>query len=184
MAKLPVSMITTSGIMCHVARRPVRGKIRMALETWELLSYVVTVIGLPLVVAVFIYEQRKERMNEEEAVYESVSDNYQEFLRVVLEHPDLHLFSKSKTPSLTEEQSERMMIIFSMLVSLFERAYMLLYEEHGHSAKQRRWSSWEDYMLEWCAREDFRDALDDLLVGEDPDFSIYIRNLSERAGAR
>ena len=35
-----------------------------------------------------------------------------------------------------------------------------------------------------CAREDFRDALDDLLVGEDPDFSIYIRNLSERAGAR
>lgn len=156
----------------------------MSLETWELLSYVVTVIGLPLAVAVIIYEQRKERMNEEEAVYESVSDNYQEFLRVVLEHPDLHLFSMSKTPSLSEEQSERMMIIFSMLISLFERAYMLLYEERGHSAKQRRWSSWEDYMCEWCAREDFRDVLDSLLVGEDPDFCIYIRHLAANAVAR
>jgi hypothetical protein len=156
----------------------------MNLETWELLSYVVTVVGLPLAVGVIIFEQRKERLNEEEAVYESVSDNYQEFLRVVLEHPDLHLFSMNKTPSLTEEQNERMMIIFSMLISLFERAYMLLYVEHGHSAKQRRWSSWEDYMSEWCAREDFRDALDGLLVGEDPDFSIYIRNLAAKAGAQ
>jgi hypothetical protein len=33
----------------------------MNLETWELLSYVVTVIGLPLAIAVFILQQRKER---------------------------------------------------------------------------------------------------------------------------
>jgi len=155
----------------------------MNIESWELLSYVVTVVGLPLAIVVIYFEQRKERVNEEEAVYESVSDNYQEFLRVVLEHHDLRLFSKSKTPSLSEEQNERMMIIFSMLISLFERAYMLLYEERGHSAKQRRWSSWEDYMCEWCAREDFRDALDGLLVGEDPDFSIYIRKLAANVGA-
>ena len=76
----------------------------MNLETWELLSYVVTVVGLPLAICVFVYEQHKERKNEEELVYESISDNYQEFLRVVLEHPDLHLFSMSKTPALTEEQ--------------------------------------------------------------------------------
>lgn len=42
----------------------------MNLETWELMSYVVTVIGLPLAIAVFVYEQRKERDNEEEAVYQ------------------------------------------------------------------------------------------------------------------
>jgi hypothetical protein len=45
----------------------------MSLETWELLSYVVTVVGLPLAIAVFLYEQRRERGNEEEAVYESLS---------------------------------------------------------------------------------------------------------------
>ncbi|MFZ1295396.1 MAG: hypothetical protein WAR81_14415, partial [Pseudomonadales bacterium] len=73
----------------------------MSLETWELLSYVVTVVGLPLAIAVFVFEQRKERLNEQDAVYESISDNYQEFLRVMLEHPDLHLFSMNRTPALS-----------------------------------------------------------------------------------
>jgi len=150
----------------------------MSLATWELLSYVVTVVGLPLAIAVFLMEQRKERRNEEEAVYESISDNYQEFLRVVLEHPDLHLFSMTRTPALTDEQQERMMVIFNMLISLFERAYMLLYDAHADPGKQRRWHSWEDYMREWCARQDFRDALDTLLAGEDPDFCAYIQALA------
>lgn len=150
----------------------------MNLETWELLSYIVTVVGLPLAISVFIFEQRKERQNEEEAVYESIADNYQEFLRVVLEHPDLHLYSMAKTPALTEEQHERMTVLFSMLIALFERAYMLLYEDGCTGAKQRRWSSWEDFMREWCAREDFRDMLDSLLIGEDADFSAYIRGLA------
>ena len=157
----------------------------MNTETWELLSYIVTVIGLPLAIVVFFFQQRKERQNEEDAVYESVSDNYQDFLRIVLEHPDLHLFSMSKTPELTDEQNERMMVIFSMLISLFERAYLLLYTPKMSSQQLRRWLSWEDYMREWCAREDFRDSLDSLLAGEDPDFCAYIQRLAAdaRAGA-
>ena len=139
--------------------------------TWELLSYVVTVIGLPLAIFIFVHEQRKERRHEEEAVYESISDNYQEFLHVVLEHPDLHLFSMAKTPELTAEQNERMQVIFSMLISLVERAYLLLYEEGDNAEQQRRWASWDDYMREWCAREDFRDSLDSMLIGEDEGFS-------------
>ncbi|MFZ2541690.1 MAG: hypothetical protein WAW75_07950 [Gallionella sp.] len=150
----------------------------LALETWELLSYVVTVIGLPLAIAVFIFEQRKERNNEEEEVYQLLSDNYQDFLKITLENPDLRLFASEETPSLSAEQRERMFIIFSMLISLFERAYLLLYED-GMTAKQlRRWRSWEDYMGEWCNRTDFRTALPTLLRGEDPAFSIYIMNLA------
>ena len=150
----------------------------MNLETWELLSYVVTVIGLPLAIGVFVYEQHKERRNEEELVYESISDNYQEFLRVVLENPDLRLFSMQKTPELDEVQRERMTVIFGMLISLFERTYILLYEKDLHDAKLRRWSTWEDSMREWCAREDFRDLLPTLLIGEDPEFGAYITRLA------
>jgi hypothetical protein len=69
----------------------------MNLETWELLSYIVTVIGLPLAIVVFVLQQRKERVNEVLLVYESVSDNYLKFLRVALEHSDLHLFSTTRT---------------------------------------------------------------------------------------
>jgi len=149
-----------------------------ALETWELLSYVVTVIGLPLAIAVFIFEQRKERDNEEEEVYQLLSDNYQEFLKIALEHPDLRLFASEETAALSVEQRERMFIIFSMLISLFERAYLLLYEDDMTEKQLRRWRSWEDYMGEWCNRADFRSALPALLRGEDPEFAAYIRNLA------
>ncbi len=152
----------------------------MNLETWELLSYVVTVIGLPLAIAVFILQQRKERLNEELLVYESLSDSYQKFLRVALEHADLHLFSNSKTPALSEQQHERMMVIFTMLIALFERAYIMLYEEGVDGTKQRHWHSWHDFMREWCAREDFRHVLEALLIGEDTDFCAYIRDLAKK----
>jgi hypothetical protein len=152
----------------------------MNLETWELLSYIVTTIGLPAAIGVFLYEQKKERNNEEEEVYQLVSDNYQDFLKVALENPDLGLFSQEETQSLSEAQRERMHIIFSMLVSLFERAYLLLFELNMSSKQLRRWSSWEDYMREWCQREDFRSHLPILLRGEDPEFVAYIESLAQR----
>ena len=154
----------------------------MDLDTWELASYIVTVIGLPLAILVFFFEQRKERENEEEEVYELLSDNYQEFLKTALENPDLRLFSESAM-SLNEEQKERQFIIFSMLISLFERAYLLLYEEHMADKQARRWNSWEDYIGEWCRRPDFRAMLPKLLHGEDPSFVRYVQRLAVSARA-
>lgn len=154
----------------------------MDLETWELASYVVTVIGLPMAISVFFFEQRKERENEEEEVYQLLSDNYQDFLRVALDNPDLRLFARTQTPQLTDEQRERKFIIFSMLISLFERAYLLLYEDDMQPKQVRRWRSWEDYMSEWCERTDFRAALPDLLRGEDPEFASYMQRLAAAQG--
>ncbi|HEY3487910.1 MAG TPA: hypothetical protein VGL10_07580 [Gammaproteobacteria bacterium] len=146
---------------------------------WELLSYIVTVVGLPLAIFVFIYEQRKERDNEEEAVYQLLSDNYQDFLKVALDNTDLKLFSAEETPDLTEEQREKMIIIFNMLISLLERAYLLLYDKNMSPQQLRRWQSWDDYMREWCSRADFRAALPELLRGEDPGFVRYIQTLAQ-----
>lgn len=154
----------------------------MSLETWELMSYVVTVIGLPLAIGVFLFEQRKERENEEEEVYQLLSDNYQDFLKVALEHPDLRLFSDETTQTLNDEQKERQLIIFTMLLSLFERAYLLLYEDAMSPKQARRWNSWEDYILEWCRKPDFRSSLPQLLRGEDPSFSLYIQRLTASGG--
>jgi hypothetical protein len=152
----------------------------MDVGTWELLSYVVTTIGLPAAILVFLYEQKKERDNEDEEVYQLLSDNYQDFLKIALDHPDLHLFSPEQTPELSNEQRERMQIIFTMLISLFERAYLLLYEPKMSSQHRRRWLSWEDYMREWCRREDFRALLPVLLEGEDPEFGVYIQALADK----
>lgn len=151
----------------------------MSIETWEMLSYVVTVIGLPLAIAVFLIEKRREADNDAAETYQQLSDNYQDFLKVALENADLGLFSAVDSPALSQEQRERRFIIFDMLISLFERAYLLLYENSMDAQESRRWLSWEDYIREWCRRPDFRAALPELLSGEDPDFVRYVERLAE-----
>ena len=148
------------------------------LELWELMSYMVTVIGLPLAIFVFLFEQRKERENEEEEVYQLLSDNYQDFLKVALDHSDLRLFSSEMSDTLSDEQQERLLIIFTMLTSLFERAYLLLYEDKMSPKQARRWNSWEDYIMEWCNSPHFRSSLPKLLQGEDPSFVHYIEKIA------
>ena len=68
--------------------------------------------------------------------------------------------------------------MFAMLISLFERAYLLLYEPRLRNSKLRRWRSWEDYMREWVGRAAFRDQLPILVQGEDPEFVAYIQKLA------
>jgi len=43
-------------------------------EFWELASYIVTALGLPVAILFFILEQRKQRDNEEEEAYQLLSD--------------------------------------------------------------------------------------------------------------
>jgi hypothetical protein len=33
-------------------------------------------------------------------------------------------------------------------------------------------------MQEWCGRDDFREAMESLLLGEDPAFAAYLRKLA------
>lgn len=148
------------------------------LESWELLSYIVTVFGLPLAIFSFLWEQRKERENEEEAVYQLLSDAYTDFLKLVMTNPDIRLHSQRPTTDLNEEQLERKLVLFEILISLFERAYLLAYEDNMTGKQLRRWASWDDYMREWCHREDFQQMLPRLLQGEDPDFCAYIQKLT------
>ena len=150
-------------------------------RAWEMWSYIVTVIALPAAIVIFMLEQRKERENDEEEVFQLLSDNYQDFLKVVLDNVDLKLFSMHHTDDLTPEQREKMFIIFSMLVSLFERAYLLLYESGMSKKQERRWRTWEDYMREWAARADFREMLTELLDNEDPEFTGYLQSLVQES---
>ena len=149
-------------------------------NAWELASFVVTVIGLPAAITIFIYEQRRERRNEEDEVYQLLSNAYNDFLKVVIDNPDLRLRSQSATPDLSAEQQERMLVIFDMLVSLLERAYLTAWSPRMTAEQKRRWNSWEDFMLEWLRRDDFYVHLPLLLKGEDPEFVAYLGRLTQQ----
>ena len=154
--------------------------IMTTLQISEMVFYVVETCALPFAIIVFILEQRKERQNEEEEIFQRLSDEYREFLKLVLDNTDLHLLGRSSSQqNLTDDQKERRYVIYGILVSLFERAYLLVYEEHMDKQARRMWQSWEDYMREWVRRTEFREALPQLLEGEDEDFTRHITKLAE-----
>lgn len=151
---------------------------------WETASYVVTVVGLPFGIVVYLLEQRKERQNEDEELYQRLSDEYAEFQKLLLENADLRLISGGDHGTLlTDEQKERKKIIFDLLVSLFERAYILVYEEDMSKQTQRLWATWEDYIRFWTNRRDFLKALPELLDGEDPEFKAYMQKIAAEHSA-
>lgn len=148
-------------------------------DFWETASFVVTVFGLPFAIFLFLHEHRRERDSEDEEAYQLLQDAYNDFLKIVLDNPDLQLRSATMRLDMTDEQRERTLIIFEMLIALFERAYIVSYEQDLKGVALRRWNSWDDYMREWCRREDFYFLLPQLLRGEDPDFAAYIRRVAD-----
>jgi hypothetical protein len=145
------------------------------LEILEALSYVITIVGLPFAIWLFFHERTKEREQDDEETFLALSDDYLKFLEMSLSHADLHLFSPYEERELTAEQTERRLILFEMLVSIFERAYILVSTVDVPSPQNARlWNTWQDYIQTWCRRPDFRATLPGLLQGEDPEFVEYI----------
>lgn len=152
------------------------------LETWELLSYVVTVVGLPLAIFVFLWERRRERLAEEEELHQRLSNAYSDFLKLLLDNADLHLLrQQAEPPTLNAEQEERRYLLFGILIAIFEQAYVMVHETRMSRQRQRLWQNWADYMEDWCARADFRAALPDLLHGEDAEFADYLGRMAASA---
>ena len=146
----------------------------------EALSYIVTILGFPVAIYVFVFEHRRRQRTEESELHRHLSEEYDNFLRLALDNADLLLLRRTAAPAtFTEEQLERRDILFRMLVSLFEKAYIILYSDAMDKDARRRWLSWEDDMREWCRRTEFRELLPALLEGEDDAFSRHILLIAE-----
>lgn len=154
-----------------------------AMQIWELLSYIVTVLGLPIALFAIWREMRAERRNEqkeieqrEDELYVSLSQQYTAFLESALANPELDLMGENgAAPNLTPAQHQKKQIYFEMLIALFERAYILLYEPNLSGDAARRWQSWADYIEWWLRKPDFRAYTLANLDGEDPDFAAFVR---------
>lgn len=63
------------------------------LQWLEALSYLVTIVGLPLAIVVFVLDRRRDRQTDEEEIYLRLSDEYADFMRLVIDNADLRLRS-------------------------------------------------------------------------------------------
>lgn len=159
------------------------------LRAFEFLSYLVTVLGLPLAGFALWREMRAERANEEkeieqreDEIYVALSQQYSALLESALAHPELDVTEAGSGEKLSPEQRRRQAIYFEMLMALFERAFILLYEDAPSGQGGRRWGSWADFFAYWLKRPDFARYVEANLQGEDPAFVAFVRGeLGRRA---
>jgi hypothetical protein len=132
-------------------------------DVFELLSYVVVVLGVP--VGIWQYRQVKVREQEERRlerearaweVYNSLDDKYYDFLNLCLAYPELDIYDLPDDPAATPatQQQKRESIAFTMLISLFERAF-LMYAREENVFKKSQWAGWQSYIRDYCGRDSF-----------------------------
>ncbi len=149
-------------------------------EFWMVAANIALALSAPYAVALFMYEQSMGKKVKNEEMYQKLSEEYAKFNDLLIRNSDLRLRTNPVPDAdLTPEQKERKKNIYDSLVSLFEQAFILVYEQKMDKEAQRLWSTWEDYMLFWCKRPDFRAFLPELLPGEDPDFVVYLRRIAK-----
>lgn len=152
-------------------------------EFWSLAANISLALSAPYALILFMYEKNKERDVSNEEMYQKLAEEYAKFSNLLINNADLQLRTNPvPDTSLTPDQKERKKVIFDLLVALFEQAFILVYEEKMDAQAKRLWTTWEDYIIFWCNRPDFRAHLPDLLPGEDPEFVAYIKKMAKLEG--
>lgn len=140
-----------------------------------ILSYITVILGIPSGLYQLIKASRKEQREREEAVYHALDEKYLDFQRLCLQYPYLDVFDvPDKWPgNLTTHQKKEELILFTMLFSLFERAYILHNKENQRVLKGQ-WAGWQAYIHAYCQRENFQAAWK--ISGEtfDPRFQVFM----------
>ena len=144
------------------------------LEFWEMLSYVVTVLGLPAAIFLYFKDNTKERLAEQQEIDGQLKEEYNDILDNLIEHPALDRHDKP----LSGDQALQQARIYQKLIGCFETSFIRLYDRPEREL-QRMWYSWQDIIDEWLRQPNFAQALPQLLVGEDENFAIYMEQRLE-----
>ena len=133
--------------------------LQLLKEVFELLSYVAIIVGVPVGLYQYYRTVKREQQDREYGTYNALDEKYLEFQQLCLEHPELNVFDvpDSSPAHLSNTQQKQELIVFTMLFSIFERAYPM-YSDQSTIIKERQWSGWHEYIGEYCRRSNFRKA--------------------------
>jgi hypothetical protein len=144
-------------------------------DVLETLSYITVIVGFP--VAIYQYRRKtiKEQADREYGTYNALDEKYLEFQRLCFENPSLDIFDvRDREPRVpSEDERKQELIAFTMLFSVFERAY-LMYHDQPDGIRQRQWSGWHEYIREYCGRANFQAAWE--ISGEtfDTEYQVFM----------
>lgn len=146
------------------------------IETLEMLSYAVTILGVPVAIFIFFDTNAKERLAEQQEIDGQLKEEYNDILDNLIEHPDLDYHDEE----LSGHQARQQIRIYEKLIGCFETSFIRLYDRKDKSFR-RMWLSWQDLIDEWLNEPNFAHNLPHLLIGEDEAFADYmLQRLQER----
>jgi hypothetical protein len=142
----------------------------------EALSYLATVIGIPIAIIAFIAEKRKDRLQREIETYNEANQLYIDYLKLCLEHPELECaeFLPNDREVAAVGLNTGKLTMFTILISLLEGGY-ILYRKHRSEIRKKQWQGWDDYIIMWATREDFRKAWPLLSPQFNTDFVAHVQ---------
>jgi hypothetical protein len=143
-------------------------------QVTSIASNISLILGVPLTLITLAQQERKERENEQQKIYDAMMGHYASIQDKLFAHPEI---DQHTTPLNDSEDVRRQRIVYEMLISLFERAYIMLSDETA-PAYQRMWNSWVDYIHLWVDRPNFRILLPQMMRGEDPAFVHFMAQAS------
>jgi hypothetical protein len=119
----------------------------------------IVILGVPVALVTYMRTVRKEAVDREYRTYDSLDERYLHFLEMCLERPYLDVFDvQDASPTqLSATQKKEEEVMFTLLFSIFERAY-ILYADQGKRFRRQQWTGWDAYIRDYCARQNFRRA--------------------------
>jgi hypothetical protein len=149
-------------------------------DLFEALSYIATIVGafsVPFAVFLFFREMSIHRAEREISTYNDLAGEYRDFLKLCLESGFDPYGNQSDTSIESGGLSTDRLIIYEMLVSIFETAFFQ-YRMHSNVFKDAQWSGWNTYIRDWCRRPEFRYAWKERLGGQfDTDFVKHMNGI-------
>jgi hypothetical protein len=159
--------------------------------TLEQASFVATIAGailVPLTIVFYIIDKRMEREKgvqeqledkerKELETYNNLSTEWREYLKLCLQHPELDIANKNAkiNTAQDEETIGKRKIMYEILISMFESAYMQ-YKTHSSDVKNQQWHGWEKYLDDWLGNHGFVAYCNIIINGEyySKDFLDYL----------
>ena len=125
----------------------------------EIGANIATILGVPIAIFLFIRERNKEQSTRALEAYDRLDERFVDYVKLCLDAPDLDTFEVSLSGqgdlSSEEIKKRKEIMMFTILIAIFERAYVTYMKE---DSKHKPISDWQVYIRYWCAKEHFQKA--------------------------
>jgi len=142
------------------------------------LASLISVLAIIPSAIIFIINQIYQNALLRENKHKYVTERYEEFLNLCLLYPELRLGYGMPVAvgRLTKARLYQRDILFELLTSIFESAY-LTYSNRINSSRSQQWGGWEDYIAHFTMRSDYQEWW--IRVVQDGDFELTKEGTSQ-----